>query len=62
MASAREGAVMMRSESSITRSTGATRNVWSLDADLETAFDRVGHDHLLAALSTFPAGAWWRSG
>ncbi|MFC8846746.1 MULTISPECIES: hypothetical protein [unclassified Micromonospora] len=29
----------------------------SLDADLAAAFDRINHDHLLAALGTFPARA-----
>jgi RNA-directed DNA polymerase len=33
---------------------GATR-VWTLDADLAAAFDRIDHDHLLAAIGTFPA-------
>jgi RNA-directed DNA polymerase len=32
----------------------ATR-VWTLDADLAAAFDRIDHDHLLAAIGTFPA-------
>ena len=32
----------------------ATR-VWALDADLAAAFDRIYHDHLLAALGSFPA-------
>ena len=32
----------------------ATR-VWALDADLAAAFDRIDHDHLLAALGSFPA-------
>jgi RNA-directed DNA polymerase len=29
--------------------------VWALDADLAAAFDRIDHDHLLAALGSFPA-------
>ncbi len=29
--------------------------MWVLDADLAAAFDRIDHDHLLAALGTFPA-------
>ncbi len=29
--------------------------VWALDADLAAAFDRIDHDHLLAALGPFPA-------
>jgi RNA-directed DNA polymerase len=33
---------------------GATR-LWTLDADLAAAFDRVDHDHLLAAIGLFPA-------
>ena len=33
---------------------GATR-LWTLDADLAAAFDRIDHDHLLAAIGTFPA-------
>ena len=28
---------------------------WILDADLAAAFDRIDHNHLLAALGTFPA-------
>jgi RNA-directed DNA polymerase len=39
---------------------------WVLDADLAAAFDRIGHDRLLAALGTFPAAgmvrAWLRAG
>jgi RNA-directed DNA polymerase len=31
------------------------RRVWALDADLKAAFDRIDHDHLLAALGSFPA-------
>jgi RNA-directed DNA polymerase len=31
------------------------RYVWALDADLATAFDRIDHDHRLAALGSFPA-------
>jgi len=29
--------------------------VWALDADLAAAFDKIDHDHLLAALGSFPA-------
>ena len=29
--------------------------MWALDADLAAAFDRIDHDHLLAALGSFPA-------
>ena len=28
---------------------------WALDADLAAAFDKIDHDHLLAALGSFPA-------
>jgi RNA-directed DNA polymerase len=39
---------------------------WVLDADLAAAFDRIGHDRLLAALGSFPAAgmvrAWLRAG
>jgi RNA-directed DNA polymerase len=39
---------------------------WALDADLAAAFDRIGHDHLLAALGSFPAKgqirAWLKAG
>jgi RNA-directed DNA polymerase len=31
------------------------RRVWALDADLAAASDRIDHDHLLAALGSFPA-------
>src|SRR6266536_1024665 len=31
------------------------RRVWALDADLAAAFDRIDHDHLLAALGSFPS-------
>jgi RNA-directed DNA polymerase len=33
---------------------GATR-LWTLDADLAAAFDRIDHDHLLATIGLFPA-------
>ena len=37
-----------------------------LDADLTAAFDRIGHDHLLSVLGTFPArdqvAAWLKAG
>ena len=32
-----------------------TKRRWALDADLVSAFDRVGHDHILDQLATFPA-------
>jgi RNA-directed DNA polymerase len=31
------------------------RRVWALDADLASAFDKIDHDHLLAAIGSFPA-------
>src|ERR1022692_1084606 len=31
------------------------QRVWALDADQAAAFDRINHDHLLAALGSFPA-------
>ena len=40
--------------------------VWALDADLAAAFDRIDHDHLLAALGSFPArdmiAGWLKAG
>ena len=42
------------------------RRVWALDADLAAAFDRIDHDHLLAALGSFPArdmiSGWLKAG
>lgn len=42
------------------------KRLWVLDADLEAAFDRIDHDHLLVSLGTFPArgmiAAWLKSG
>ena len=38
-----------------TASRQDARRLWALDADLEAAFDRLGHDHILAALGSFPA-------
>ena len=39
---------------------------WVLDADLAAAFDRIGHDHLLSLLGTFPAreliAGWLKAG
>jgi RNA-directed DNA polymerase len=39
---------------------------WVLDADLAAAFGRIGHDHLLSQLGTFPAGeliaGWLKAG
>jgi RNA-directed DNA polymerase len=31
------------------------KRLWILDADLEAAFDRIDHDHLLGQLGSFPA-------
>ncbi|QCX82441.1 Group II intron-encoded protein LtrA (plasmid) [Streptomyces sp. YIM 121038] len=31
------------------------RRLWVLDADLASAFDRINHDHLMAAIGKFPA-------
>ncbi len=43
----------------------ATRT-WALDADLAAAFDRIDHDHLLAAIGSFPArdmiSGWLKAG
>jgi RNA-directed DNA polymerase len=40
--------------------------LWVLDADLAGAFDRIGHDHILHMLGTFPARgmvrAWLKAG
>src|SRR6266699_3618073 len=33
----------------------AARRVWVLDADLASAFDKINHDRLLAAVGSFPA-------
>jgi RNA-directed DNA polymerase len=42
------------------------RRLWVLDADLAGAFDRIGHDHLLAMIGSFPARgmvhAWLKAG
>ena len=42
------------------------RRLWVLDADLEAAFDRLSHDHILRSLGTFPARElvrrWLRAG
>jgi RNA-directed DNA polymerase len=32
-----------------------SKRTWVLDADLAAAFDRINHDHLLAAIGSFPA-------
>jgi RNA-directed DNA polymerase len=43
-----------------------TKRRWALDADLKAAFDRVGHDHVLGMLGTFPArdavAGWLKAG
>ena len=31
------------------------KRLWVLDADLAGAFDRIGHDHILTMLGSFPA-------
>jgi RNA-directed DNA polymerase len=42
------------------------RRLWVLDADLAGAFDRIGHDHLMSMIGTFPARgmvrAWLKAG
>src|SRR6266576_1231877 len=42
------------------------RRLWVLDADLQSAFDRLSHDHILASLGTFPARGlvrrWMKAG
>jgi RNA-directed DNA polymerase len=42
------------------------KRAWVLDADLKAAFDRLNHDHILAALGTFPArgivAQWLKAG
>jgi RNA-directed DNA polymerase len=38
-----------------TASRQDARRLRALDADLEAAFDRLSHDHILASLGTFPA-------
>jgi RNA-directed DNA polymerase len=49
-----------------TASRQDARRLWVLDADLEAAFDRLSHDHILASLGTFPARdlvrRWLRAG
>jgi RNA-directed DNA polymerase len=30
--------------------------LWTLDADLAAAFDRLDHNHLMSAIGSFPAG------
>ena len=38
-----------------TASGRAAKRLWALDADLQSAFDRLSHDHILASLGAFPA-------
>jgi RNA-directed DNA polymerase len=42
------------------------KRLWALDADLQAAFDRLSHDHVLASLGTFPARGlvrrWMKAG
>src|SRR6267378_4030651 len=42
------------------------KRLWALDADLQSAFDRLSHDHVLASLGAFPARAlvrqWLKAG
>src|SRR6266568_5721402 len=49
-----------------TASGKSAKRLWALDADLQSAFDRIGHAHLLAALGTFPGkgliAGWLRAG
>jgi RNA-directed DNA polymerase len=44
----------------------SAQRLWVLDADLEAAFDRLSHDHILASVGTFPArglvGRWLKAG
>jgi RNA-directed DNA polymerase len=49
-----------------TASRQDARRLWVLDADLEAAFDRLSHAHILRSLGTFPARElvrrWLRAG
>jgi RNA-directed DNA polymerase len=45
-----------------TASGKSAKRVWALDADLQSAFDRLSHDHILTSLGAFPARAWCASG
>ena len=38
-----------------TASGKPAKRLWALDADLQSAFDRLSHDHILASLGAFPA-------
>ena len=45
---------------------GKSARVWTLDADLASAFDKISHEHLLEALGGFPAremiAGWLKAG
>src|SRR5215472_477348 len=45
---------------------GKSKRVWILDADLAGAFDKISHEHLLAAIGGFPAkgmiAGWLKAG
>ncbi len=49
-----------------TASRQDARRLWVLDADLEAAFDRLSHQHILSSLGSFPARElvrqWLRAG
>ena len=49
-----------------TASRQDARRLWVLDADLEAAFDRLSHDHILRSLGKFPArgliSRWLKAG
>ena len=45
-----------------TASGKSAKRLWALDADLQSAFDRLSHDHILTSLGTSPHGAWCASG
>ena len=38
-----------------TASGRSAKRVWALDADLQSAFDRLSHDHILTSIGAFPA-------
>jgi len=38
-----------------TASGKSAKRLWALDADLQSAFDRLSHDHILTSLGAFPA-------
>ena len=54
---------MTRSRPSHSHRAGKTcKRLWVLDADLEAAFDRLGHDHILRRWARFPPGDWSAGG